>query len=109
VGKLLKKFSHTLSKLFIGLGSLNANEPLNTSHLHSAIFGFIIDVLCAVLSKANDFFTFAQRTYHICEANISLRSNITCPKGANFTALLPCSCALDPRFLREQFFRLSAN
>ena len=35
-----------------------------------------------------------KRTYHICAANISLRSNITCPKGANFTALLPCSCAL---------------
>ena len=46
-----------------------------------------------------------KRTYHICEANISLRSNFTCPLGQislrNCLAVAPWG----PRFLREQFFR----
>ena len=30
-----------------------------------------------------------RQTYHICEANISLRSNITCPVGANIAVGCP--------------------
>ena len=50
-----------------------------------------------------------KRTYHICEANISLRSNFTCPLGQislrNCLAVAPWG----PRFLRELFFRQRTN
>ena len=46
-----------------------------------------------------------KRTFHICEANISLRSNFTCPLGQISLRYCFAVALWVPKNLREQFYR----